>query len=369
MKNEPIRILHMIASLSIGGSQSMVLNLYKAIDRETVQFDFIIDHPEDAVLKPEIEALGGKVYELPTFVGKNIRQVKRAWDAFFTEHPEYRILHSHSRSYASVYIPIAKKHGLTTIIHSHNTSNGSGVTAAAKAVLQYPLRYRADYLMACSNEAGRWLYGKKACRKDNYIFLPNAIDTEKFRYSKETAEKYRKDLELEGKFVLGHVGRLSVAKNHMFLLDVFSKVTAKRADARLLLVGDGECRKAIEQKIRTLNLEDKVIMTGSRNDIPELLQAMDIFVFPSSWEGLPVSVVEAQAAGLPCLISDKITKDVDLTELVRRLPIDSLDAWADAIINTDCSRKDVVSKIRQAGFDVHDTARKLTDFYLSHWKE
>ena len=365
MQREPIRVLHMITSLNIGGSQAFVMNLYRAIDREKVQFDFVIDHPEGIELKAEVEALGGKVYVFPGFRGTNVMQIKRAWNDFFKEHPEYKILHTHSRSYASLYIPIAKKCGLVTIAHSHSTSNGKGVTAAVKRVMQYPLRYQADYLMACSGEAGRWLYGEKACKKNNYIFMPNAIDTEKYRFSAETAQAYRKKLNLEGKFVLGHVGRFHEAKNHAFLLDVFAQIAKKRSDAVLLLVGDGELHGEIEQKIKKLKIEKQVIMTGNRNDVAQLMQAMDIFVFPSAWEGLPVTVVEAQAAGLPCLISDRITTEVDLSMLVKRLPINSPELWAENILNMKCVRCDVSSKLKQAGFDVRDTAKRLTDFYMS----
>ena len=363
--SEPIRILHMIGSFEVGGSQALVINLYKAIDRERIQFDFIVDHPDRMELASVVQALGARIYYMPTFVGKNILQVKKAWNKFFKEHTEYKILHSHVRSYASVYLPIAKKRGLKTIIHSHSTSNGKGLASIVKRIFQYPLRYQADYLMACSNEAGQWLYGKKACQKDNYIFLSNAIDTEKYRYSEDIANKYREELGLVGKFVIGHVGRFHEAKNHMFLLDVFAGIYAKRSDAVLLLVGDGDLRKLIEERIHALNLENCVILTGNRNDVPDLMKAMDVFVFPSKWEGLPVTVVEAQAAGLPCFISETITKDVDVSALVYRLPIVSSEVWGDAILNANLERLDVISDIINAGFDVKKTSAYLGEFYYS----
>jgi len=343
----------------------MVMNLFRHIDRSKIMFDFVVDHPERNHYEKEALSLGAKIYTMPAFKGTNLCGIRKAWNRFFEEHPEYGILHSHVRSYASIYIPIARKHGVKTIIHSHSTSNGKGIAAVVKTILQYPLRRQADYLMACSNEAGRWLFGKKACEKDNYIFLPNAIDTEKYRFSGETAAECRKKWGLEGKFVLGHVGRFHEAKNHMFLLQVFAGVAARREDAMLLLVGDGELREEIVREIDRLGIGDRVILTGIRDDVPRLMQAMDLFVFPSLWEGLPVTVVEAQAAGLPCLISDRITTDVDVSELVKRLPIGNADAWTEAVLNTDCKRSDVISEIRQAGFDVKETAERLTDFYIS----
>lgn len=366
---EITRALHMIGSLEIGGSQAMVMNLYEKIDRKQLQFDFIVDHPEQTYLLNKIEALGGKVYFMPTFKGWNIIEIKHAWNQFFVEHPEYKILHSHVRSYASLYIPIAKKHGVKTIIHSHSTSNGSGIASIVKRIMQYPLRYQADYLMACSNEACRWLYGDKACLKDNYIFLPNAIDTEKYRYSEAAANKYREQFCLVGKFVVGHVGRFHEAKNHMFLLEVFAEVAKRRSDAMLLLVGDGERRSSIETKIKDLQIEECVILAGSRGDVAEIMSAMDVFVFPSLYEGLPVTVVEAQAAGLHCLISSCITEDVDISELVERLPINDTGAWVERILTMDVNRIDVMQRINQAGFDVNDSACRLMDFYETICRE
>ena len=363
--NQPTRILHMIGSFEVGGSQALVINYYKAMDRSKIQFDFIVDHPDRMALAEVVRSMGARIYEMPSFTGKNYFQVKKAWKTFFSEHPEYKILHSHVRSYASVYIPIAKKHGLKTVIHSHSTSNGKGLVSIVKRILQYPLRYQADYLMACSNEAGRWLYGKKACLKDNYVFLPNAIDTEKYRYSEETADKYRKELGLTDRFVIGHVGRFHEAKNHMFLLDVFAGICKKRSDAVLLLVGDGDLRDSIKEKIHTLGLEDRVILTGNRSDVPDLMKAMDVFVFPSKWEGLPVTVVEAQAAGLTCYISDTVTKDVDVSSLVKRLPIVSSEVWVDEILSSDLKRSDVIDEIVAAGFDVKKAAVSLEEFYHS----
>ena len=360
-----IRVLHMLGSLDIGGSQIMLLNLYRNIDRKRVQFDVVLDHPENSKLANEFKKLGSHIFVLPKFKGWNFREIRKSWKRFFKEHPEYKILHSHVRSYASLYIPIAKRCGVKTIIHSHSTNEGKGISRMIKRIMEFPLRRQADYLMACSNEAGKWLYGAKACKKSNYIFLPNAINTDKYHFSMETAETYRKTLGLQGKFVLGHVGRFHEAKNHVFLLEIFAKVLEKRSDATLLLIGDGELRGAIEQKIRELRIERHVVLTGNRADVPQLLHAMDVFVFPSLWEGLPVTVVEAQAVGLPCLISDKITTDVDLSALVKRLPIDDSNIWAEAVLNLDIKRMNVIPEIKKAGFDVKDTAKHLMDFYMS----
>ena len=269
-----VRILQMIGSLNVGGSQTMILNLYRNIDRDKIQFDFVLDHPDERYFAADAEALGARIYSLPGFTGFNAHEVKKAWDAFLTGHPEYKVLHSHVRSYASLYLPVAKKHGLRTIIHSHNTSNGSGVSSLVKQLMQKPLRDQADVLMACSREAGEWLFGKEACARDNYIFLPNAVDTRRFRLPESVREKYRAELGLTNKFVIGHVGRFQPAKNQSFLLDIFSLVHERRPDSALLFVGDGDLRAQCEEKAAALGLTDSVIFTGNRSALTAKLTSL-----------------------------------------------------------------------------------------------
>ena len=364
-----IRILHVLGGLNRGGAESMVMNLYRKVNREQIQFDFIVHTMEHQDYTDEILALGGKIFSFPRFVGYNVKEMKNTWNSFFKDHPEYKILHSHVRSYASLYIPIAKKHGLKTIIHSHSTSNGSGLSSVVKRIMQSSLKRKADYLFACSEESGRWLFGNKALTKSNYKMIPNAVDTKNFAFNTETRAQMRKTLGIEDDTVVyGHVGRLHPAKNHTFLLDVFKDVLAKKSNALLLLVGDGELRSEIEAKIKALDIQDSVMMLGSRGDVPELLQAIDVFVFPSRWEGLPVTVVEAQAAGLPCFISDTITRDVNTSCLVKYLPIDKGTAvWVNELTSTDLSRKDVIEEIKKAGFDIEESTKNLSDFYMEQY--
>jgi len=348
-----IRVLHMIASLDVGGSQTVMMNIYRNIDREKIQFDFVIDHPKEDYFAEEIRSLGGRVFTMPAFHGTNAGEIKRDWNNFFYTHPEYTILHSHTRSYASLYLPVAKAHGVKTIIHSHSTSTGGGVKGAVKAVMQLPLRHQADVLMACSLDAGEWLYGKKACQSDRFILLPNGIDTR---------ERYRRELGLEGRYVIGNVGRFYDVKNHTFLLDVFEKIHEREPEAMLLLVGVGPLQQQMAQKAVQLGVAEQVIMTGNRDDVPELLGAMDVFAFPSLWEGLPMTVVEAQAAGLPCVLSDTITKEVNVSPLVEYLPLGDAEQWADALL-TRRARMDVSENIARAGFDIRSSVRRLTELY------
>ena len=360
-----IRVLHVLGGLNRGGAETMVMNLYRAINKSKIQFDFITHSDTNDDYVEDIKNLGGKIYVFPEFKGYNIISYRNAWKKFFITHPEYKILHSHLRSYASIYIPIAKSYGLKTIIHSHSTSNGMGFKSVVKNILQIPLSKQADYLFSCSTEAGKWLFGDDSINKSNYFLLKNAINVEDYRYNEELRRNYRTHLNLENKIVYCHVGRLSEPKNHMFLLEIFKKISKVEKDSILLIIGEGSLRKEIDIKIKELNLLNKVIMMGSRDDVTDILQAVDLFLFPSLWEGLPVAVVEAQAAGLPCLVSDKVTSEVDLTPNVKYLPIDKgVDIWVNEALNIDKSRNEKSADIViEAGYDIVSSAKWLSDFY------
>ena len=368
--SNPVRILQMIGSLNIGGSQSMIMNLYQAIDKEKVQFDFVIDRPGELFYGDAVKRMGGRIYTMPTFTGNNILQIRAAWSKFFANHPEYKVLHSHVRSYASVYLPIAHKYGLTTIIHSHSTSNGSGLKSYVKSILQFPLRFQADYFFSCSDKAGKWLFGENITAGDHYYMLQNAIDLDRYTFDPQIRKTYRDQLQVQDKEVFIHIGRFNLAKNHDFLLKLFSGVVQERSNAVLLLVGDGELRPVIEEQINNYGIQDCVYVLGNRDDVPNLLMAADCFLFPSRWEGLPVTVVEAQASGLPCLISDTITKQVVLSDLVTMLPIDcGTEVWREHLKQIEFIRKDVSPEIIQAGFDIKSTAEWLTSFYIGLVRE
>ena len=358
----PIRVLQVVGTLNLGGAEALIMNLYRNLDRDKIQFDFIVHSDKIGLLEDEIQSLGGKVFRCPKFKG-NFFKYKRWWYNFFNQHTNYRILHSHIRSSASLFIPIAKKFGMKAIIHSHSTSNGKGVVSLVKHLLQLPLRFQADYLFACSNEAGKWLFGRNVTKKTNYFLFSNAIPVEKYLYNNEIRKKYRADLNLENCFVIGHVGRFSLPKNHKFLIECFSEIHKVNDAARLLLIGNGELYNEVISQIVEYNLQKYVIMLGNRFDVENLLQVMDSFVFPSLWEGLPMAVIEAQANGLPCYISDNITNDVNLSELIYRLPLNDKKIWVKEILKRR-KRVDVAQKIISAGYDASSNTRKLENFYF-----
>lgn len=361
----PIRILHMIAILEMGGSQSMIMNLYRAIDRNKIQFDFIVDHPDrNTELRNEIKSLGGNIFSFPTFRGKNLYEIRKTWDRFFKEHPEYKVLHTHSRSYASIYLPIAKRHGLVTISHSHSTSNGKGMSAKIKDLLQLPIRHQADYMFACSREAGKWLFGKRAVKSSRFKVIPNSIDSHLFIYNQERREQVRKELGIRDSFIVGHVGRLSKPKNHSFLLKCFKELNSHHKDSILLLVGDGELGNEIKNEAKRLKIEKSVIFTGSQINTYDYYQAMDCFVFPSLWEGFGIAVVEAQASGLHCIVSDRVPPDVDIgAHLITFLSIDDIVQKWEGEMSKKYDRKNTAEYVIKAGFDITQNAVKMQKFY------
>lgn len=366
--SEPVRILQNMNSLHIGGSQTFIRSIYLNIDREKVQFDFVVTPESRAPLYDEIQRMGGRIFVCPKYTGKNHLAYCRWWNDFFSEHPEYHVVHGHVRSTAAIYLKIAKRHGATTIAHSHSTSNGSGVAAWVKDVMQLPIRHVADYLFACSDKAGKWLFGEKALKQSNYRMIPNGVDLERFAYDEEKRNQMRDRLGIRSdEFVIGHIGRFAEPKNHRFLVALFGAYQKLDPDSRLLMVGDGDLLDAVRSQCEELGVSKQVILPGSRMDVENFYQAMDVFVFPSLWEGLPVSVVEAQASGLQCLISDTITRNVNLTDLVKNLPPTDLEPWLSALETAKSGGRRAASDEnmrRLRPFDSKAVARELQAFYL-----
>lgn len=365
--SEPIRILHVFGEMNRGGAETMIMNLYRNINRSKIQFDFMVHTNAKCVFDDEINKLGGKIYRVPRYRGKNHIVYVRKWKQFLETHLEYKIIHGHIRSTAIIYLKLAKKYGLTTIAHSHNTSSGSGVSALVKNIFQYPIRYNADYLFACSIPAGKWLFGEKVLQNQKFKILNNAIESKKFSFNKEIRDEKRNQLNLNKKFVVGHIGRFHSQKNHDFLIEIFKEIHNSYENAVLLLVGDGRLRPSIEKKVEDLELSDFVIFMGIRADISEILQATDLFLFPSLYEGLPVTLVEAQASGLKCIISDKIAKEIEITDQVEFVSLNkSAEHWAKEVLKyvDGYARKNYFKEIIKAGYDIEKNSNWLQEFYL-----
>ena len=349
-----------------GGLETMLMNYYRHMDRETVQFDFLVHREERGAYDDEIEALGGQIYRLSRLVPWS-KSYQKMLDAFFAEYPEYKIVHVHQDCLSSVILKAAWKQGVPVrIAHSHSSSQDKNLKYPVKLWYKQQIPQHATKLFACGQQAGDWMFSGIP-----YEILNNAIDAKAYSFREEGRIVVRQGLNIsENAFVVGHVGRFSYPKNHEFLLEVFAALHKCRPDAWLLLVGEGELRSKMEEKAASLGVKDRVIFTGLRSDVPDLLQAMDVFLFPSRYEGLPLTMVEAQAAGLPCVISDKVPGECAVTDLVTQLSLEkSYELWVEQVLAAEkVQRKNTYREIISAGYDIGENAARLQNYYMEQWK-
>lgn len=361
-----IRVLQVFGGLDRGGSETMVMNLYRNIDRNRIQFDFVTHQTVKGDYEDEIEELGGRIFRVPRYKVINHVSYIKAWKKLLRDHPEWKIVHGHMYTLASIYLKVAINEGRSTIAHSHSISNGKGLKACIQDIIEKPLPYIADRFMACSNDAGLWLFGEDVIKSDRYLMLPNAIDVDRFKYNEMTRLTMRNSLNIEDKIVLGHVGRYNYQKNFPFLLELIDKLRDIDQRYILLQIGDGKENKELKDLIKEKKLENSVKLLGVRDDIPNLMQAMDIFIFPSISEGLGIVAIEAQASGLQCLLSNKLPTESDITDLVNYLPIDNgVENRIDVIVNSKLgNRPDKSCQIKEANYDIKQTANIITKYYL-----
>lgn len=362
-----IRVVQVFGRMDRGGAETMIMNIYRNIDRTKVQFDFVVHTQEKCDFDDEIRRLGGKIYSVPRFNTKNALFYKRAWNKLLSEHTEWKLIHGHIASVASIYLKVAKSHGMITIVHSHIAGGKRRLLYYIKMALIK--RIKADYYMACSNAAGKWLFGEKIEKNGNYFVLPNAIDVNRFRYNPVSRDQKRKELGLTDEVLIGHIGRFQNQKNHLFLIEVFNEYVKRMNNSKLLLVGRGELEEQVKNRVNELGIQDKVIFAGVRSDVNELIQAMDVFVFPSLYEGLPVTLIETQTSGLPCVISDTVSTESILTkDLVTVMSLSqTADEWADHIISRlGEKRYSRIEEVKVKGYDIADTSKWLEEFYLEH---
>ena len=343
-----------------GGLETMLMNYYRNMDRSRVQFDFLTHRPYEGDYGEEIRQMGGKLYHLPTLNPFSVSYHK-ALGCFFDEHPEYQVIHVHQDCLSGVILHVAKQHGVRVrIAHSHGANQIRDLRYPVKLVYRHFISRYATHLMACGEGAGNWMF----CGAP-FEILNNAIRAGDYSFCPERRKSQREKWQIrENELLVGHVGSFTIPKNHPFLFDVFYEIQ-KKVPAKLMVVGDGSQRPVIEEKIRSLGLQDKIILTGLRTDVPDLMQAMDVFVFPSLYEGLPVTLVEAQASGLPCLISDKVPIECKMTEAVQQIPLeDSPRIWSEkAITAAVLPRRDTYEEIKAAGYDIVENAKRLQTMY------
>lgn len=356
---QPIRVLCVFSTLNRGGAESMCMNLYRHIDRTKVQFDFVKHTGEKGAFEDEIISLGGRIYEAPRYKMYNYLQYRAWWINHLQNHPEHQIIHGHFFTISAVYFSFAREMGRITIGHSHSAKpDNQSIKSILKSNSTRRVEKLSTYCLACAQQAGEWLYPHR-----KFKVINNAIDTSLFTPSAEKRAVIRAELGIGDEFVIGHVGNIAPVKNHSFLLDVLKQVKEKKPESKLVLVGAGP-QDELKQKAKALGIDQDVIFTGARDDVADVLQAFDAFAFPSFSEGLPVTVVEAQAAGLRCFLSKAVTTEVDLTGRCEFLSIDDTKLWAEKILSTDLTKVDTSEQIKSAGYDIHTTARWLERFYL-----
>ena len=362
-----VKVLHVFHCMDRGGAETMIMNLYRNIDRNKLQFGFIVHQSREGEYDSKIRQLGGELYIVPEFRGYNITSYKKKFREIFENHPEYTIVHGHMQSKAAIYMHEANRMGKITISHSHTISSGKGLKAIIKCMLQYPIRYEADYLFACSILAGKWLYGKTNVKKHKIDLIYNAVDIEQFRYHPQKRIAIRKRYGLEDHLVVGHVGRFIYEKNHELLIDIFHQFHKQHPDSILILLGNGEEEEKIKRKVREMKLNANVKFLGVQENVNEWMQAMDIFLLPSRCEGLPVVVVEAQVSGLPCVISEPITDEV-MVHCVKKCPLKAdMEQWVKVMENSLSEKSDrekAADIMSQTGFNIKTAAMVLQKKYL-----
>lgn len=366
-QNEILHVLHVFGKLNRGGAESRVMDLYRNMDRTKVQFDFMQHTTRVCDFQPEIEQLGGKVYHVPPFRFWNYFSYCKAWKEFIKKHPEIRIVHGHMTSTASIYLPIAHKKGVFTIAHSRNAGVDKGIKGKLTKFLRRNLKEKCDRCFACSKLAGEAVFGKEAMEQGNVTIIPNAIDAARFTFDPEVRKQKREELHIQPQeFLIGEVGRFDPQKNQKYAVEILEECRKKNFPAKLILIGEGPLMENVRQQVEELRLQEYVIFTGLQKNVVPFYQAMDFFLLPSFYEGLPGVAVEAQSSGLRGILSDAITTETAMTSLMEfRSVQEPARVWADRIVACGhYERQNMLKQMQETGFDVKNLANRLQDFYL-----
>lgn len=329
--SEPIRVLQVFAALDFGGVSNFVMNLYREIDTTKIQFDFALTAGEKTLYDDEVLSRGGRIFYCDTSkdVAVNLRRILR-------EEGPFQVVHSHVFFYSGLVLAEAKKAKVPIrIAHAHNAHTGESRSVpriAYERGMQMLIRANATHMLGCSEKACRYVFGEKIMKDPRAAVMPDGIDCDRFAFNPEVRKQVRKEYGLEGKFVIGHVGHFNPAKNHEKILSVFAEVCRRRDDAALLLVGDGELEQDVRNRTAELGLTDKVVFVGAHKDVERFYQAMDVFLFPSRYEGFGMAMIEAQASGLACVASDVVPKETNIGGRAVYLALSSKEAdWASAL--------------------------------------
>lgn len=370
MENKPIRILQFVPIMQPAGIENFIMNLYRNIDHNEIQFDFVVHSKAKGFYDDEIEKLGGKIYRFTYKDDKNFVKYVRDLNDFFNKHNEYKIIHGNMQSMMPVYLKIAKKHNVPIrIAHAHNSSYEKSIKGYLLHLLSRFVKYQANVKFACSDKAGKYLFGK-----EKFEFIPNAIDIKKFEFSNEQRKKIRNELNIsEQTILIGNIGRFELQKNHKRLIKIFKTIKDNyvNLDVKLLLLGKGKLENKIKRQVEKKDLQEDVLFLGNKKNTFEYYSAMDVFLFPSLYEGLPVTGIEAQASGLNCVFSDEITKEVNITGNIKYISLKEKDCtWAQATIENSFNknnRKIINNQILKTEFDINNNAQYMKDKYLKYY--
>lgn len=389
MTEKPIIVLHVVGRLDIGGAESRIMDLYRNIDRDKVQFHFMQHTADRCAFEDEVESLGGKVYHVPRFNVKNYFAYKKEWMDFFIQHPEIKVVQGHMTSTAAIYLPIAKKAGVEiAIAHARSAGVDPGLKGMLTRFLRRDLYKKCDYRFTCSEMAGDAVFGNQQDQAKKAIFIPNAIDVDKFKFDEETRNQIRYELGIQENFIVGHVGRFSHMKNHKYMLEILEQCIRLEKEKnvpeiKFMFLGDGELKEEIMEQAVAMGISSRVLFMGNKRDVYRYYQAMDFFLLPSVYEGLPGTVVEAQASGVPGIMSDSVTAEAVVTDLIQMRSIkEDACVWAKEIMKvseemsthskeTDAYTMNIKNRdlyadeVRQASFDVKEQAKRMQEFYIT----
>lgn len=371
MTTRPMRVLHVIGAMDRGGAETLIMNLYRHIDRNAIQFDFLVNDSNPCDYDAEILELGGQIHIIPRYKIANFFSYRKACGDFFKSH-SYPIVHGHIGLPAPIYLSEARKTSAFLIAHSHAQKSPLSAPELAFRLSTYPTRYCADYYLACSEKAGLDLFGANVVSSDRFHVLMNGIDISIAQFSEASRVSVRNELEInQDAPVYGHVGRLTHIKNQAFLLQVFASILNRQPDAHLILTGRGEDEDLLKSMARELRIERRVHFLGIRTDVPAILSAIDVFVFPSFKEGLANAAIEAQASGASCILSTGVPELARISDETLFEPLHSgSEKWADLALKQyslpRSKRKDAVGNARKDGFDIADSADWISNLYLNH---
>lgn len=364
-----IRILHSVSNMDRAGIETMLMNYYRNIDRTKVQFDFLCNKTKPGAYDDEIKSMGGRIFHTPGLNPLKYGSYLKYMKSLFAEYPEYKIVEAHNGALGVYALNAAKINNIPVrILHAHGASITKDLKYPLKVFCKWRIPHCANKYFSCGIEAARCYFGDKVVRNDQYTFIPNAIDVQKFLFNETVGSKIRSEYGLENKKVIGHVGRFMKQKNHKFLLDIFKEVLIIDSNVVLVLLGDGELFSEMKEYAKELSVADSVVFIGNVGNANEWYSAFDLFILPSVWEGLPVVGVEAQASGLPCIFSDSITREIAITDKAQFISLkDDKQVWVNAILNNLANRErcDTTEQITLNRYNIDLEAKKLEELYLT----